>query len=111
VMPYARIPFRDMLVRVAAEQLRSALPSWVDAFLLADSKSRGALATTLRAYADANMNALKTAERLSLHPNTIYARMQKIHSITERNPLRYDALTELLLATDCVLVTQKNTRN
>jgi hypothetical protein len=111
VMPYARIPFRDMLVRVAADQLRSALPSWLDAFREADSKSRGALAATLRAYADANMNALKTAEQLSLHPNTIYARMHRIHDITKRNPLRYDALTELLLATDCAASTQKNTRN
>ena len=47
------------------------------------------------------MNALKTAKSLSLHPNTIYARMQKIADITGRNPLAYNALTELLLATDC----------
>jgi len=107
VMPYARIPFRDMLVSVAADQIRSALPSWVDAFLQADGRSHGSLTTTLRAYADSNMNVLKTAERLSLHPNTIYARMHRIHDITERNPLRYDALTELLLATDCVAVSKK----
>jgi hypothetical protein len=101
VMPFARIPFRNMLVRVAAEQIRSALPSWVESFLVADEKSRGSLTSTLRAYADANMNVLKTAELLSLHPNTIYARMHRIVDITERNPLRYAELTELLLATDC----------
>ncbi len=104
VMPYSRIPFRDMLVRVASEQVRPALPAWIDGFLTADKKSRGALGDTLRAYADNDMNALKTAKALSLHPNTVYARMQRINDITGRNPLTYNALTELLLATDCAIL-------
>lgn len=104
VMPCSRIPFRDMLVRVASEQVRPALPGWVDGFLAADMKSRGALSATLRAYADNDMNALKTAKALSLHPNTVYARMQKIKDTTDRDPLTYNALTELLLATDCAIL-------
>ena len=104
VMRYSGIPFRDMLVRVASEHVRPALPAWVDAFLAADEKSRGALTATLRAYADHDMNALKTAKALSLHPNTVYARMQKINDITDRNPLSFNALTELLLATDCAIL-------
>ncbi|HNP62442.1 MAG TPA: helix-turn-helix domain-containing protein [Woeseiaceae bacterium] len=104
VMHYSRIPFRDMLVRVASEQIRPALPVWVDTFLAANEKSRGALANTLRAYADNDMNALRTAKALSLHPNTVYARMQRINDITGRNPLTYNALTELLLATDCAIL-------
>jgi hypothetical protein len=101
VMPYARIPFRNMLIRIAAEKMHSALPQWVDGFLEADKKSRGSLTATLRAYAEADMNVLKTAKNLSIHPNTIYARMQRINDITKLNPLTYNALTELLLATDC----------
>ena len=104
VMPYLHIPFRDMLVRVASAQVRPALPVWVDAFLAADKKLRGALVNTLRTYADNDMNALRTAKALSLHPNTIYARMQRINDITGRNPLTYKALTELLLATDCAVL-------
>jgi len=104
VKRYSRIPFRNMLVRVAAERMQSALPNWVETFLEADRKTRGALSTTLRAYADADMNALKTSKSLSLHPNTIYARMQKINDLTDRNPLSYNALTELLLATDCAIL-------
>ena len=68
----------------------------------ADQKSRGALIKTLEAYADADMNVLKAAKALSIHPNTIYARVQKISDITGRNALEYHALTELLLAVDCV---------
>ena len=53
------------------------------------------------AFADANMNVLKTAKALEIHPNTIYARLQKIHDITGKNALSYHALTELLLAAEC----------
>ena len=102
VVPYARVPFRHMLIRSASHGIHSVLPSWLDDLLLADKKSRGALLETLRAYADANMNVLQTAKVLSLHPNTIYARMQKINDLTGKNALAYHALTELLLATDCV---------
>lgn len=106
VMPYARIPFRDMLIKVAAEELRGAVPAWVSDFTAANEKSRGTLITTLKAYAEADMNVLKTAKTLSIHPNTIYARMQRINDITGLNPLSYNALTELLLAMDCVLVAE-----
>jgi len=101
VVKYAQIPFRHMLVRHAAENIHVALPAWLDVFIAADEKSRGTLLTTLRAYADADMNVLKTAKQLNLHPNTIYARMQKIQDLTGRNPLSYHALTELLLAAEC----------
>ena len=47
------------------------------------------------------MNVLKTAKALAIHPNTIYARMQKINDITGRNALNYHALTEMLLAAEC----------
>jgi sugar diacid utilization regulator len=101
VMPYSRIPFRHMLVRLASENIHSALPTWLDDLLQADHRARGALIETLHAYADANMNVLQTAKALSLHPNTIYARMQKIEDITGRSALGYHALTELLLAAEC----------
>ena len=101
VMPFSRVPFRRMLVRIASEQLQSALPPWLDSFVKANEKSRGALLKTLEAYADADMNVLKTAKALEIHPNTIYARLQKIDDITGKSALSYHALTELLLAAEC----------
>jgi sugar diacid utilization regulator len=98
VQPYSEIPFRRMLVRHARDNIQSSLPHWLEPLQAADSKSRGALSTTLLAYADANMNALQTAKVLSVHPNTIYARMQKISDVSGKNPLAYHDLTELLLA-------------
>lgn len=100
VMPHSRIPFAQMLVRAARDNGQSVIPAWLDGFTSADKKSRGALLKTLRCYADNNMNVLQTAKMLSLHPNTIYARMQKIDDITGKNALGYHALTELLLAAE-----------
>ena len=47
------------------------------------------------------MNVVRAAKKLAVHPNTIYARMQRIDDITGLNPLAYHPLTELLLAADC----------
>ena len=101
VVPYARIPFRQMLVSHARDSIQAALPGWLDAFLEADRKARGKLSATLRAYADADMNVLQAAKRLSVHPNTIYSRAQRITDMTDMNPLRYHDLTEMLLAIEC----------
>lgn len=101
VMRYSNIPFRQMLIRQACEQQAPALPEWLVHFAKANQKSRGALLDTLNAYADTNMNALQTAKRLSVHANTVYARMQRIAEITGKNALGYHELTELLLVIDC----------
>jgi len=102
VMPYARIPFRQMLVTLARAAVQSALPAWLESYTRSDKKSRGALTQTLEAYADANMNALRAAKALGIHPNTLYARMRRIRDVTGLDPLDYHALTEMLLATECV---------
>ena len=103
VLHYSHIPFRQMLVAHARDRIQGARPSWIDDFAEIDRKSAGVLLETLRAYADADMNVLKTAKNLGIHPNTIYARMQKIRDATGQNALNYHALTELLLASDAML--------
>ncbi len=103
VMPYAKIPFRRMLVTQARASVQSALPTWLGDFLKTDEKARGTLSATLRAYADADMKALRAAEALGIHPNTIYARMRRIRELTGLDPLEYHALTEMLLACECVM--------
>ena len=103
---YSDIPFRQLLVREARDNIQSAVPAWLDALIAADTKARGSLVETLRVYADNDMNVLKTAKALSLHPNTIYARMQRIETITGRSALNYHALTEMLLAAECAEIAQ-----
>jgi len=100
VVPFASLPIRRLLLELGGEQVRPALPAWTGAFAAADAKSRGRLAETLRACAAADMNVLKAARSLGLHPNTIYARLARIEEITGLDARRFDALNELLLASE-----------
>ena len=102
VLPYSEIPFRQVLVTHARDAVQSALPTWLESFMVGDRKSRGALSKTLRSYANGDMNALRAARELGIHPNTLYARMRKIRDLTGLDPLNYHALTEMLLACECV---------
>jgi DNA-binding PucR family transcriptional regulator len=101
VVQFSEIPARRLLMHLAGEEFQRALPAWAGKFLLADDKSGGVLVATLRAYANADMNVLKAAGDLSVHPNTIYARMQKILDMTDLDARSYHALTELLVVVDC----------
>lgn len=101
VMRYSRIPVRELLVHHARDRIQAALPPWLEALAAADRKARGALSRTLQAYADADMNVLRAAKDLSVHSNTVYARLQRIAELTGKNALGYHDLTELLLALRC----------
>ena len=98
VVQAGTIPFADILVRVARGSARSSLPGWVPALLEADR--RGKLAATLAEYANQDMNAQKTGKALGIHANTVYARFEKISSLTGQDPLSFRGLNELLLALD-----------
>jgi len=101
VMPYSLLSLKQLLVAQARDGMTPALPAWLDAFASADERARGRLGDTLQAYANADMNVLRAAKHLKIHPNTIYARAQKISDITGKNLLVYHDLTELLLAIEC----------
>ena len=101
VMPYSSLSLRQLVVAEARKGLGPTLPPWYRDLAEADARARGKLGATLRAYAEADMNVLRAAKALSVHPNTIYARAQRISDITGKNPLGYHDLTEMLLALEC----------
>lgn len=101
VVQFSGLPIRRLLLHRGADYVQSALPVWFVRFKDADAKARGALVDTLRALADADMNVQLAARALALHPNTIYARLQRISDLTGLDGRRYHHLTELLLAADC----------
>ena len=67
--------------------------------VLAEDRERGCvLATTLRAFADADLSLRVTAERLHIHPNTAQYRLRRLEERTGRNPRHFEDLVELLVA-------------
>lgn len=101
VLRYGDLSIRRLLLHRAATGLRSALPRWLSVLDVADLKAQGALTKTLRALADADLNVQRAARALRVHPNTVYARVQRINDLTGLDCQRYHHLSELLLAADC----------
>ncbi len=101
VVQFSEISARRLLLHLAGEELQRVVPAWASEFFKADDQAHGALVATLRAYADADMNALRAAERLRIHPNTIYSRLRKVLALTGLQARSYHALTELLIIADC----------
>lgn len=101
VVPFSALPVRDLLVHRGADYVQSAPPAWMVAFVEADAKAQGNFVATLRAIADADMNVQQAARKLGRHPNTVYARVERIRRITGLDCQKYDGLTEMLLAADC----------
>ena len=56
------------------------------AFLDEDRRAGGTLATTLRAFAAADLNLRVAAERLHVHLNTARYRLNRVEERTGRNP-------------------------
>ena len=101
VVGFSTLPVRSLLLHHGSSHLQAALPAWASTLADADTQAGGILIQTLRAVADADMNMQKAARLLGKHPNTIYARIERIHELTGLDAQRYCELTELLLAADC----------
>jgi len=97
VMQFADIPLTRLLLHYAGDGFQRVLPNWVQEFRVADEQAHGALAASIHAYASADMNVLRAAEALRVHPNTLYARFQRIFEITGLQPRSFDGLANLLL--------------
>jgi PucR-like helix-turn-helix protein/diguanylate cyclase with GGDEF domain len=96
VLQFSEIPLRKLLLHFAAQDFHRVLPAWASDFHQADEKANGALVATLRVYADVDMNIVKAAQSLGVHPNTVYARLQRIFEITQLQATSFHALNDLL---------------
>jgi len=96
VVEFRSLPLRQLMIHLSSNQLPSLMPQWSAVLYQANDKASGVLQQTLWAYAQANMNALKAAARLDVHPNTIYARFQKVRELTGLDPRSFDQLNDLL---------------
>ena len=101
VAAFGEIPVRDLLVRHGMEMVRATPPAWLQPLLEADHQSDGILLETLKAIAGSDMNIQSAARALGKHPNTLYARLERIHAACGRDGLRFHDLSEMLLAADC----------
>jgi hypothetical protein len=79
----------DYLVATADETSRRLAPRGLPAV-------DGVLRSTLDAYASADLNAERAAQRLAVHPNTVHYRLGRVRRLTGRDPRRLPDLVELM---------------
>ena len=101
IVRFADLPIRELLVHRGNDYVQSAPKPWMQALITADGEAEGSLVATLRAMAEADMNVQLAGRQLGKHANTVYARLERIKTLTGLDGQRYRDLTELLLAADC----------
>ena len=88
----------DYLVLVADPTAHRLVRDAVRAFVEEDLAGGGSQIETLRAYADSDLNAKVAAERLHVHVNTAYYRLDRIAERTGCDLRKLGDLQELLVA-------------
>ncbi|HEV3379222.1 MAG TPA: helix-turn-helix domain-containing protein [Thermoleophilaceae bacterium] len=96
VVALQEIALLDYLAAGADETARHLAPAGARRVLEADDGKEGILTRTLRAYASCDLNVARTAEHLTVHPNTVHYRLSRIATLTGRDPRRFEDLAELL---------------
>jgi sugar diacid utilization regulator len=98
VMALPRLsPFQYLALR-ADDTARRLVDPRVRAFLDEDRARGAVLATTLRAFVNADLNVRVLAQRLHVHPNTAHYRLGRIKELSGRNPRVIGDLLELVVA-------------
>jgi hypothetical protein len=88
----------DYLVLREAQTAQRLIRPEVRRFVAEDTAAGGALITTLMEYAASDLNAKIAAQRLHLHVNTAYYRLERIAERTGYDLRRLTDVVELLIA-------------
>ena len=98
IVRFCDIDLPELLIRHAHRAAVRLIPDWARNLSHASDDHSRELTSTIRAFADCSFNVKQTARRLSVHPNTVYFRLNRIADLTGVDPRTYSG-TSLLLAT------------
>lgn len=98
VQALSRLTPLDYLVLIDDPTAIRLVPDAVRSFVEEDLAGGGSQIETVRAYADSDLNAKAAAERLHVHVNTAYHRLERIAERTGYDLRSFGDLQELLVA-------------
>jgi hypothetical protein len=98
LMHFSDIELPEFLIRRADRAAVRLIPEWARHFTATEDNQSRELSRTIRAFADCNFNVKRTAQRLGVHTNTVYFRLNRIGKLTGIDPRTYSG-TSLLLTT------------
>lgn len=98
LVQFAEIDLPEFLIRRADDAAFRLIPAWARRFSSDEDDPSRDLSRTIRAFADCNFNVKQTAQRLSVHSNTVYFRLNRINKLTGIDPRTYSGTSLLLTA-------------
>jgi hypothetical protein len=98
LMHFSDIDLREFLVRRADRAAVRLIPEWARQFSLHRNGQSRELYRTIHTFANCNFNVKQTAQRLGVHANTVYFRLNRISHLTGVNPRTYAGTSHLLTA-------------
>jgi hypothetical protein len=96
ILHFAGIDLQDLLVRRADRAAIRLIPEWARHFDAREDDPSRELMRTIRVFADCSFNVKQTAQRLCVHTNTVYFRLNRIKKLTGIDPRTYSG-TSLFL--------------
>jgi hypothetical protein len=96
LLHFSEIDLLELLVRRADRAAVRLIPEWARHFNPTDDDQSRELSQTIRIFADCSFNVKQTAQRLGVHTNTVYFRLNRINKLTGIDPRTYSG-TSLFL--------------
>jgi len=96
LVQFCDIDLSELLIRRADSAAMRLIPEWARRFAARDDDQSQGLARTIRAFADSGLNVKQTAQKLGVHTNTVYFRLNRIQKLSGLDPRAYSGLTTLL---------------
>ena len=96
ILHFSGIDLQELLVRRADRTAVRLIPDWARHLTSAEDDPSRELSRTIRAFADSNFNVKLTAQRLGVHTNTVYFRLNRLKKLTGIDPRTYSG-TSLFL--------------
>ncbi len=96
--PAEIVSMEALLEQVPSEQLSTFIEQLLAPIEAADDSGRGGLMETLSLYLRLNQNILATADGLGVHVNTVRNRLERVRTLTGRDPQRFLESMDLFIA-------------
>jgi hypothetical protein len=111
LLHFSDIDLPELLVRRADHVAVRLIPEWACHFNSTEDDLPRELSRTIRAFADSSLNVKQTAQRLGVHPNTVYFRLNRIKKLTGIDPRTYSGTSLLLTAVRLLEIHGSGSRN
>jgi sugar diacid utilization regulator len=98
LMHFSDIDLQEFVVRRSDGAAARLIPQWMRQVEQAEDEQSRQLMRTIRIFADCSLNVKQTAQRLDVHTNTVYFRLNRIGKLSGVNPRTYSGLSTLLTA-------------